>query len=50
MKNRDRNKPCACGSGKKIKKCCGTKSPVSHFEEETLWKGIVVHSQELTDA
>lgn len=50
MKNRDRNKPCACGSGKKIKKCCGTKSPASHFEEETLWKGIVVHSQELTDA
>jgi len=25
MKGRDRNKPCPCGSGKKIKKCCGKK-------------------------
>jgi len=23
MKGRDRNKPCFCGSGKKLKKCCG---------------------------
>jgi hypothetical protein len=23
LKGRDRNKPCICGSGKKIKKCCG---------------------------
>ena len=27
MKNRDRNKPCPCGSGKKFKKCCGIKKP-----------------------
>ena len=27
MKGRDRNNPCPCGSGKKLKKCCGAQSP-----------------------
>jgi hypothetical protein len=26
MKGRERNKPCPCGSGKKLKRCCGTQN------------------------
>lgn len=33
-----RNKPCACGSGKKTKKCCGSEAAKSQRYQEYLTK------------
>lgn len=43
----NRNKPCDCGSGKKFKKCCEERKPVSpiamaEWGEPTLINGLRV--------
>lgn len=54
IKGRVRNLPCICGSGKKIKSCCGTKRLVPKqyadflnrmkiTQDETLMKELAAH-------
>lgn len=39
MKKIGRNDPCICGSGKKLKKCCGQKGEKPPLENIQIWKG-----------
>ncbi len=39
MSKQSRNDPCPCGSGKKFKKCCESKGPVSKITNAQLITG-----------
>lgn len=52
MKKQGRNEPCACGSGKKYKKCCVNKEVVSqdHLVDDELDQVIQQHADKILQA